>query len=76
MLAARRPGASAIWRSGYRKLKTHDDSHQGHDLDLWERAAKGKVVMGGSHLAFPGMGRIEKRSEGFAWVALDGKTQH
>ncbi|WP_005033272.1 MBL fold metallo-hydrolase [Holophaga foetida] len=45
-------------------------------LDLWERAAKGKVVMGGSHLAFPGMGRIEKRSEGFAWVELDGKTQH
>ena len=39
-------------------------------LALWQRAAKEKVVMGGAHLAFPGMGRLETRSGGFAWVPL------
>lgn len=39
-------------------------------LALWQRAAKEKVILGGAHLAFPGLGRLEARAEGFAWVPL------
>ncbi len=37
---------------------------------LWQCAAREKVVLGGAHLAFPGLGRLELRPVGFAWVPL------
>jgi len=37
---------------------------------LWQRAAKERIVLAGAHLPFPGLGRIEARPQGFAWVAL------
>lgn len=39
-------------------------------LDLWKRAAREKVVLGGAHLAFPGLGHLEARPQGFAWAPL------
>lgn len=42
---------------------------------LWERAAREKVLIGGSHLAFPGLGQIKKAGQGFIWTALKGKAR-
>ncbi len=39
-------------------------------LKILNRAAREGVVLGGSHVAFPGLGRVESRPQGFAWKPL------
>src|SRR5271163_3252841 len=36
--------------------------------DLIERVAKDRVVVAGTHLPFPGIGRLRKDQSGYAWM--------
>jgi len=40
-------------------------------LELWERAVREQAVIGASHLAFPGLGRVAKAPQGYTWVPLE-----
>lgn len=37
---------------------------------IWARAAKEQVVLGGAHLAFPGVGKVEPKGAAYTWVPL------
>jgi len=39
-------------------------------LEVWNKAAKEGAVIGGAHLAFPGMGHIVALEQGFEWKPL------
>jgi glyoxylase-like metal-dependent hydrolase (beta-lactamase superfamily II) len=39
-------------------------------LELWKKAANEGAVIGGAHLAFPGMGHIVALDQGFEWKPL------
>ncbi len=38
---------------------------------LFARAAKEKLLVGGMHLPFPGVGHVRKERQGYAWVPLE-----
>jgi glyoxylase-like metal-dependent hydrolase (beta-lactamase superfamily II) len=37
---------------------------------VWTEAAAHKAVLGAAHLPYPGLGRVEVRGQGFAWVPV------
>jgi glyoxylase-like metal-dependent hydrolase (beta-lactamase superfamily II) len=39
-------------------------------IDLWRRAAQQGAVLAGAHIAFPGMGHVVARGDGFEWKPL------
>ena len=39
-------------------------------LTLWQRAAQEGAILGASHLAFPGLGRVKPETKAFAWVPM------
>ena len=39
-------------------------------LECWGTAAREGIVLGGAHLPFPGLGRVQVRGKAFAWVPL------
>jgi glyoxylase-like metal-dependent hydrolase (beta-lactamase superfamily II) len=39
-------------------------------LELWNKAAKEGAVVGGAHLAFPGLGHVVAQKQGFEWQPL------
>lgn len=39
-------------------------------LECWDMAAREDVVLGGAHLAFPGLGHVKARDKAFTWVPL------
>ena len=38
---------------------------------LFARAAKGKLLVGGMHLPFPGIGHVRAEGKGYAWVPIE-----
>jgi hypothetical protein len=39
-------------------------------LECWGLAARKGIVLGGAHLAFPGLGHVKSRAKAFEWVPL------
>lgn len=44
-------------------------------LDVFQRAATSADLIGGSHLPFPGLGRIQTTGKGFQWLPVDYTTK-
>ena len=49
---------------------TDNSQAAGARIALWELAAKEGAVLGGAHLAFPGLGHVQALAKGFAWLPL------
>ena len=44
-------------------------------VDVFRRAAVSGDLLGGSHLPFPGLGRLQAKGKGFRWLPLDYTTK-
>lgn len=44
-------------------------------LDVFQRAATSGDLIGGSHLPFPGLGRLQTAGKGFRWLPVDYTTK-
>lgn len=42
---------------------------------LFAEAARSGVLLGGAHLAFPGLGRVQANGDGFDWVPVNYSTE-
>jgi hypothetical protein len=38
---------------------------------IFARAASEKLLVGGMHLPFPGIGHVRKEAKGYAWVPVE-----
>ena len=48
---------------------------RGTRVDVFRRAAVSGDLLGGSHLPFPGLGRLQAQGKGFRWLPVDYTTK-
>ena len=51
------------------------DAARATRVDVFRRAAVSGDLLGGSHLPFPGLGRLQAEGEGYRWLPADYTTQ-
>lgn len=51
------------------------DAARATRVDVFRRAAVSGDLLGGSHLPFPGLGRLQAEGKGYRWLPVDYSTQ-
>ena len=51
------------------------DAARATRVDVFQRAAVSGDLLGGSHLPFPGLGRLQAEGKGYRWLPVDYTTQ-